>query len=206
MRKRALFKSVDADIKIMDWFQANPEKIDPAKSQYVDYYNAVDVDDFRVGRQSYGNTDIAFSISYPDARYPTSSRLSMPIESKTMVSIASHKDVAHKIVYPELLKLWESDVPTFNRKCDNWFWALLDNDYLLNRWPWIKESRESAIRRISNKVRMESLKEIHQTRAFEEESGRALDRLIDLQKTFPHVPPGHWHNLVDLAMVHKIHT
>lgn len=205
MRKRSLSKTVDSDLRILEWFDSNPDRLEEFKSPYIKYYESITVGNFNVTRNTYGGTQFTYSIKYGNKSYPTHAYFEMPITDNMIVPIDNYKKGATDVILPILNKTWGKDMPTFNRKCDNWLAAIIDHDKYLDRWRWIKESESTARNTIRAYLRGISSQEEFQEAAHRVESNRALDRLVNLQKEYKHLSADYWHTLVDMSIVHNVH-
>lgn len=206
MRRKTAFKSVDADTKIMDWFEDNPEYLNKIRESYEQHYNNIIIGNYSVNRNTYGGTTFGFKVKYPGDQYGREYSVSMPLADKESISLTSHKETAFNKWTPILSPIWGEIVPNHNRKLDNWMAAVLENRYHLDRWDWILGTPQRVVRDIIQYITTISRDEYYQEKAKEIESQRALERISALQKDFRHLTPDHWHTIVDLALVASIHS
>jgi len=205
MRKKSTFKTVNADVKIMDAIESHPDLMKKLREPYEYYYRNIKVGNYRVSRYTYGSTTLTFSIKYPGQPHSTERSLNMPVGTVETLGLVSYRETARRIWISPLQDAWENLIPTFNRKMDNWIEAVLDNRCYLDRWEWILGTPEKACVDILVYLKRLSMEEYYQDKAREAEFARAMERVSSLQKDFKHLPQEDWHSIVDLAFMSSVH-
>lgn len=204
-RRRTLAKVVPADHKIFKWFNENEAALAKIRDPYIQYWKSVEIERFRISRESYGGTKLEFTFRNARRNLSSYGIVNLPIEPGWNVSLGTTMDVANAVMPSILSEMWKADVPTYNRTWDNWYKAVWDNAEFHSDWTWIAGARNETIQRITDAICRYAVSEDTIGVAFELESARAVTRLIAIQKEFRHVPPAHWHVLVDLALVNSVH-
>ena len=206
MRRKTRAKIALSDYKIAKWFEENPQVFQPVRDAYCAYFESITLVYTEVTRESYGGTRVNYRLSGTQSPRQNYGSVDIPLDPKWIILLDNEMEAADRVMSRVLPQVFGSGMPTHNRNWENWYKAVWDNPADFPSWGWISDVRHQTRERLTHQIRSYVAQESTRARAFNVEKSRALTRLISLQKEYKYLPADFWHELVDIAIMHSIHS
>ena len=192
-----------SDLKIVLWLNENTKVLDQLKTAYENFWEDARIAEADVHKYTYGNARISFNIVFPSYAIKLR-RQSYEIPIHRGVAVGDYKDMRFMMM-KVIESIWDSGMPTFNRRMDKW-WDSVNNDpTILEVWPWVKGSIIKATERCDKELESTcaSQESCEKIRSLEREHAKARIRLIF--EEFKDIKSNEWPEIMSYAIMEKIH-